>query len=108
MSIPPINPFAGMGAVQRTDDQRQIHQEREQYQDVQKQTSASETDAAAAATEASADRDADGRQAWHQSEAPPKEPTEDQSEVPENPSDHSAEPGRGIDHQRGNLLDLDG
>lgn len=100
MSIPPINPFAGLAASQHTDEKRQIHNEREQYQDVAKMNSASETDAEAAATAASSDRDADGRQAWSQAEG--KEMEE------ENESQASEDRPRGIDHERGNQLDLDG
>lgn len=100
MSIPPINPFAGLAANQHTDEKRQIHNEREQYQDVSKMNSASETDAEAAATAASSDRDADGRQAWSQNAAQETSEEEELSSEAERP--------RSIDHQRGNQLDLEG
>lgn len=99
MSIPPINPFAGMAAQQPSDDQRQIQREREQAGDVAKLTSSSETDAEAAATAASSDRDADGRQAW---QGPPPPPAEEKSE-PEVPGR-----SRGVDLITGKLIDLDG
>jgi len=102
MSLPPINPFAGMGAV-NGEERRAAQQEREQDRLHTRNTDRAAGDAESAATSETADRDADGRQLWQDQQTPAGEETEESTDTPPAPP-VSRDPS-GV---RGTQLDLDG
>ena len=104
MSLPPINPFAGM-AANGPDDRRAFGAEREQNR-VQTQISGRAVgDAESNPTEAAADRDADGRQNWQR---PATTPAAEEEQVDGGEPIVEAHHSRDPYHERGNLLDIDG
>jgi hypothetical protein len=104
MTIPPINPFAGM-ASSGLHDRKAIEQEREQNKTLTKLEQRATGDAEADALESSADRDADGRQNWNRpGSSPDKTAISETDEPGPTAPRHSRDPY----HERGNRLDLDG
>lgn len=102
MTIPPINPFAGMSVV-GPDDRKAIQQEREHDKTQTQISKKAAGDGEASATESASDRDADGRESWERRSASQRANRDSESPAPEAPR-HSRDPSG----QRGNLLDLDG
>jgi hypothetical protein len=103
MTIPPINPFAGMAAA-GLNDRRAIQEEREQDKSQTKIEQRAVGDGEADALESAADRDADGRQNWQGGGGQPQpSPGEAPGQAATTPR-HSRDPYQ----QRGNRLDLDG
>jgi len=106
MSLPPINPFAGLAAV-GADDRRTQQQEREQNRTQEKIQDRATGDAESAAMEAATDRDADGRQNWQRPSTARRDP--DSDSTPTDPEPNAERPhNRDPYHVRGNHLDLDG
>jgi hypothetical protein len=104
MSVPPLNPFAGMAAI-GLNDRKAIQQEREQDKTQAKIEQKAIGDSEATALESATDRDADGRQNWHGSEQQSQEPAIDESG---NPAPRVPRHSRDPYNERGNTLDLDG
>ncbi|MBL8889466.1 MAG: hypothetical protein JNL67_05775 [Planctomycetaceae bacterium] len=102
MTIPPINPFAGMSVV-GPDDRKAIQLEREHDKTQTQIVKKAAGDGEASATESASDRDADGRENWERRGPTPKAKGDAESPVPEAPR-HSRDPSG----QRGTHLDLDG
>ncbi len=103
MTIPPINPFAGM-AASGLHDRKAIEHEREQDKSLTKLEQRAAGDGEAEALESSADRDADGRQNWNRHGSSPDKPTSETEVSQPTAPRHSRDPYR----ERGNQLDLDG
>ncbi len=104
MSMPPINPFAGLAAT-GSDDRRQVQQEREQRRAQDKVEAKAGADSEMPATEASSDRDADGRQMPSSQEQSHKnEDRENEAQSPPLQTNKSID----LEKSRGNQIDLEG
>jgi len=106
MSLPPINPFAGMAAV-GPNDFRAWQSEREQHRLQGQLEARAAGDGESAPAEASTDRDADGRQSWERRPPRPTEERED-SENGQTSSDAARPHPRDPHQERGLHLDVDG